>query len=95
MFNVFKTAVQRQFNAIKGQQLFMVDIDGNTLWDAYLSAFPEGTDPIYKERTEHDCCACRSFIKSAGTLVAISDANTSNHWLRKKSCFRCKRRMNF
>lgn len=63
------------FNKItKDHCLYEVDLDKDELWDVYLRSFPEGTNPIYRKRTQHDCSACRHFIKSIGNVVWIDDA---------------------
>lgn len=54
-------------------EMFVVDIDGDTLYQAYLEAFPEGTNPIFKERTEHDCSTCKQFIRRVGNVVTINE----------------------
>lgn len=72
-FKNFQAAIQRQFNAMKNRQLFRVDIEKDALWDTYLASFPEGSNPIYRERTEHDCQCCKHFIRSMGNVVAVSD----------------------
>lgn len=79
-FKDFKTAVQRQFNEMKKGDLFRVDLDKDKLWDIYLSSFPEGTNPIFRERTEHDCSCCRQFIKSVGDMVSIVDGKIISIW---------------
>jgi hypothetical protein len=79
-FRQFKTAVQRQFNKIKTESLFRVNIDKDKLWETYLKSFPAGTNPIFRERTEHDCSSCRSFIKNIGDLVAIKDGELISIW---------------
>lgn len=73
MFSDFQAAVQKQFASMKDLPLFRVDIDKDKLWETYLSSFPEGSNPIYRERTEHDCSCCRQFVKSAGGMVAVKD----------------------
>lgn len=56
--------------------LYEVDIDKDYLWNLYLDSFPEGTNPIYRERREYDCSACRHFIKNIGGTVYIDDSLT-------------------
>lgn len=53
--------------------LFEVDIDKDYLWNLYLDSFPEGTNPIYRERRYYDCSACRQFIKNIGGTVYIDE----------------------
>jgi len=73
LFSVFKQAVTNQFEAMKDKQLFRTAVAKDDLWLTYLSSFPPGTNPIYKERTEYDCQCCKQFIKNAGSMVAISN----------------------
>ena len=54
-------------------QLFETDIDKDYLWNLYLDSFPEGTNPIYRERRWYDCSACRQFIKNIGGTVYIDE----------------------
>ena len=34
-------------------------VSKDALWDTYLASFPEGSNPVYKTRTEHDCQCCK------------------------------------
>lgn len=49
--------------------------DKNLLWELYLQSFPPGTNPVYKEKTEHDCNNCKSFIRKFASVVAINNNN--------------------
>lgn len=80
MFNPFKLAVQKQFNEMKKTQLFRMNVSKDLLWETYLNSFPEGTNPVYKERTEHDCNCCKSFIRNAGNMAAIVDGKIVTIW---------------
>jgi hypothetical protein len=75
-----KQAIQRRFNEMKQQPLFQANIEKQFLWDLYLDSFPAGTNPKYRERSEYDCCACRSFVKHAGGMVTIVDGQLSTLW---------------
>lgn len=79
-FTTLKLAVQKQFAEMQNHQLFRVNVDKDQLWATYLSSFPEGTDPIYRERTEHDCSCCRQFVKNVGDVVAIIDGKVVSIW---------------
>jgi hypothetical protein len=57
-------------------EVFVVDAHGDALYEVYLDSFPEGTNPIFRERTEHDCSCCKSFIRRAANLVAIAEDGT-------------------
>lgn len=80
MFNQFKAAVQRQFKQMQTTDLYRSSIDPDALWALYLSSFPVGSNPMFRERTEHDCSCCRQFIKNAGTLITIVDNNLVSIW---------------
>lgn len=79
-FDGFKSAVSRQFSGMIDSGLFCVSVDKDTLWQTYLNSFPEGTNPVFRERTEHDCSCCRSFIRTAGSLVTIQDGKLVSIW---------------
>ena len=80
-FDRFTKHVNRSFQALaKDGQAFVVDISGDTLWGLYLAAFPEGTNPIFKKNTEHDCSCCRHFIKHVGTIVSVDGDLVRTVW---------------
>jgi len=60
--------------------LFVVDLDKDALWELYLSSYPEGANPIFRERTNHDCSACRQFIKAFGNAVLIKGGKMTTIW---------------
>lgn len=74
-FRVFNAAVQKQFSKMSEKILFETDIEPDNLWENYLNSFPEGSNPIFRERTDHDCSCCRQFIKTMGGVVALDDNN--------------------
>lgn len=79
-FSQFKKAVARQFQRMQEHGLFVAKIEGDVLWNTYLSSFPEGTNTVYRKRNEHDCSGCRSFIKRVGKLLAIIDGKPETIW---------------
>jgi len=79
-FKVFGKAIHDQFEKMKKHDLFRVDAGKKDTWEMYLSSFPEGTNPIYKERTEHDCVCCRHFIRDVGRAVFIENNNLVSIW---------------
>jgi hypothetical protein len=84
-FADFATIVNRQFNELAAQNEILYVVDYNNLgkdlyWDTYLNVFPAGTNPIYRQRTEHDCSACRNFIKNVGNVVAIRNGEIHTVW---------------
>jgi hypothetical protein len=70
-----KTSLQKNFieMAKDSTHLFEVELDKDELWNLYLDSFPAGTNEIYRVRREHDCSACRQFIKKIGNAVIIKD----------------------
>lgn len=80
-FSPFKQAIQKRFKTMsEGGPLFQALVDKDQFWELYLSSFPEGTNPVFRERTEHDCSCCRSFVKHAGTMVQIVDGEIRSMW---------------
>ena len=79
-FMKFKHAVAAQFERIQQGQLYRKSISGDELWATYLGSFPEGTNPIYRERTEHDCSCCKQFIRTVGNVVGIIDGSIVSIW---------------
>ena len=75
-FKPFATTIRNRFNALtsdKNRLVYRSSLSGDELWDEYLKSFPEGTNPMFRQRTEHDCSCCRSFVRSVGGLVTIAD----------------------
>lgn len=85
-FSELKVAVHKQFLSMMSNDnpsynlLFRTDIDKDKMWELYLESFPEGTNPIFRERTEHDCQCCRQFIKAVGNVVQIKDLKLISIW---------------
>jgi hypothetical protein len=79
-FKPFSQAVHKQFSEMSKHELFVVDVSGDDLFAAYLAAFPEGTNPIYRERTEHDCSCCKNFIRNIGNVVAVVNGKMQTVW---------------
>lgn len=80
-FKKFRNAVQKQFDKMaKTGNLFVTATDKTEIWDTYLGAFPDGTNPIYKNRTEHDCNCCKQFIRAVGNVVTVKDGVVESIW---------------
>lgn len=58
-----------------GYSLVKTSVDTEEMWEYYQSSFPEGTNPMLKERREYDCNNCKHFVRRMGNVVAI-DPNT-------------------
>jgi hypothetical protein len=78
-FKQFAELVNRKLNSFAGKELY-VTAAPDDVWSNYLAAFPEGSNPIYLERTEHDCSCCRNFIRGMGNVVAIIDGKPDSIW---------------
>lgn len=73
-FIKFRTAIQKQFDKMsKSGNLFQSGVEKDYLWDLYLESFPEGTNPLFRERTEHDCQCCKRFIRNVGRVLGEVD----------------------
>ena len=85
-FSVFGKAVHNAFNSIvkkddgKKDNVFVVDATGEELWEHYLASFPEGTNPIFRTRTEYDCSCCRNFVKNIGAVVYMKNGELLSVW---------------
>ena len=80
-FVKFNKAIAQQFATMSKQtELFVTATDRDVIWDTYIQSFPEGTNPIYRKRTEHDCSCCRSFIRQVGNVVAVVNGKIVTIW---------------
>jgi hypothetical protein len=79
-FEKFQKSVSKQFAAMSGSDLFRTAANGDDMWTAYLAAFPPGSDPVLRKRTEHNCSCCRHFIRTMGNVVAIVDGAPVSIW---------------
>ena len=80
-FHVFAKLVNAKFNTMaKSGEVFQAGVDKDVLWSTYLSAFPEGTNPVFRVNTEHDCSCCRNFIKNIGQAVTIKEGVVDTVW---------------
>ena len=86
-FMELKTAIQIRLDYLSNHDLYVVDVDKDKMWETYLNSFPEGTNPIFRERTEHDCQCCKQFIRAAGAVVAIINNQIETIWDIKQSDF--------
>ena len=58
-FTKFSIPINQHFEKMQKNDLYMVDCDSDELYAHYLASFPEGTNPMFRERAEHDCSCCR------------------------------------
>lgn len=79
-FKAFKNALAVQFEAMQKHPMFRVAIEKDAIWDLYLNSFPAGSNPIYRERAEHDCSCCKSFVRNVGDVVAVINGEVVSLW---------------
>ena len=61
-------------------KLFRANISGREVYQFYLMAFPEGSDPMFRspESTTHNCNNCNNFIKRYGNIVSVDENGELN-----------------
>jgi len=78
-FKTFSKAVHANYATLAKNELFVVDVAD--LFASYLAAFPDGTDPIYRVRTVHDCNADKNFVRRLGHVVSLdADGTRRSVW---------------
>ncbi len=78
-FAVFGRAVNARFREMSKHELYTTELAGD-LFDVYLAAYPERTNPVYRVRTVADCVCCKSFVRRLGGLVTIKDGHVGTVW---------------
>lgn len=81
-FKEFRDAIRAHWYTMTENvnTLFKTDVDKDEMWNLYLDSFPAGSNPIYRERREHDCSCCRHFVKTIGNVVALKDGVMTSIW---------------
>ena len=79
-FMTIQHAVAAQFEKLSKGDLFRTGAEKDELWTTYLGSFPEGSNPIYKERTGHDCNCCKQYIRAVGNVVGIVNGKLESIW---------------
>lgn len=75
-FTKFRAAIQKQFDKLASKSnLYQAHVEKDVLWDTYLESFPQGSNPLFRERAEHDCVCCKRFIRNIGRVVGEVDGN--------------------
>ncbi len=70
-FKAFLAAVAAQFAFMSKHELYRLSTSGDKIWEIYLGAFPPGTDPIFKTKTQHDGSYDRHFVRDLGNVAAV------------------------
>jgi hypothetical protein len=76
----FKKKMKVHIDEMIKNPLFLTDVSKEDMWETYIEGFPDGTNEIYKERREHDCNCCKSFIRAYGNLVTIKNNQLVSIW---------------
>lgn len=81
-FENFRNAVHERVTNLQKNcgMLYQVEVDKDEMYQHYLDSFPAGSNPMYRERTEHDCGSCKAFIKSMGNVVGIVNNKIATIW---------------
>jgi len=77
-FPAFSRHTHARLQRMSKEEMFTVDV--GDIFASYLAAFPAGSNPLYKERTEHDCSCCKQFVRSFGRTIAIIDGKRYSVW---------------
>lgn len=77
-FHLLSAGVTRRLEEISRHELFVAE--ATDPFASYLAAFPEGTNPLFRTRTEHDCSCCKNFIRNLGCVVAVVDGKKESVW---------------
>lgn len=79
-FIQFRDAVNAQIKKMEGLVWYVTRVSNEALWNTYLGSFPEGTNPLYITKTEHDCNCCRQFIQALGNVVSFAGEKRVTIW---------------
>lgn len=81
-FHDIKKAIAKKFKSMtkSNKPLFVTAAGKDEMWEAYLNAFPEGSNPMFRERTEHDCQCCKQFIRVLGNAVIVKNNELVSIW---------------
>ena len=83
-FKKFSDLVAEQFSRLSnGQPLFKSSLDGNKLWELYISSFKPENNPPFRDpnSSTHNCNLDKNFIRRYGNVVAIgTDLKIKTIW---------------
>jgi hypothetical protein len=77
-FSLFAKSVLARFNEMSNNELYVTAAEN--LFDAYLAAFPDGTNPVFRKRAYYDCATCKQFVRRLGNLVNIKNGKPVTVW---------------
>jgi hypothetical protein len=78
-FVPFAKAVNTRLEEMGKHELLYVEpmVD---LFQVYLEAFPVGSNPVFRQRTAHDCSCCKNFIRNFGKVVCVNTGAIRTVW---------------
>ena len=79
-FKAFAFMINKQWDKMSANEMFRTDVGGDELVELYLASFPEGTNPIFRVRTEHDGSYDKNVIRRIGNVVTIKNGELTSVW---------------
>ncbi len=81
-FPEFRNLMEKHWKEItkNNPPIFELDIDKSAFYQLYLDSFPEGTNPIYRQRREYDCSCCHHFLNQVGSVLVYTPNGWSSVW---------------
>lgn len=78
--NVAKLVNDKLFDLQNQGNLFRSSINGDELWDVYLSNFKDGDNLVFRDpkSSSHNCNLDKNFIRRYGNIVSINEDNSIN-----------------
>ena len=78
----YRDEMYRHFEKLKasGAPAFVVDYNGDEMYDLYQNSFPGNSNGIYRVRRTHDCSSCKHFIRRAGGVVFLQNGKLITIW---------------
>lgn len=88
-FKSFRDNLAENFKSMTDStdRIYVTLAEPDKLYETYLNSFPAGMNNIFRTRREHDCSACRNFIKKFGNVVTIKDGIVRSIWDFKSNNF--------
>lgn len=79
-FDDFARAVNARLNDLMADGECYRVVPPEDIFTNYLLSFPAGTDPMFRQRTSHDCSCCKQFVRGFGLLVKITPEQVYTIW---------------
>ncbi len=81
-FPEFRDLMEKHWKEITKDNppIFEVDINKSAFYQLYLDSFPEGANPVYRQRREFDCSCCHHFINQVGSVLVYTPNGWSSVW---------------